>query len=169
MGHYYRFKRGDRVIIATGSYQGCTGTVDSAVFQRTVDQLVEYAPGYHVVLDNGEVVTVRWDHVDLDEGVIDIRWALQKVQGKVHLVGPKTSSSVRSVALTELAVGALRRRRMQQIKDKVYVGQGWANEMNLVFTTPLGTPLDKDNVRKRELPPLLKAGGMPTELRFHDL
>ena len=63
MGHYYRFKRGDRVIITTGSYQGCTGTVDSAVFQLTVDQPDEYAPGYHVVLDNGEVVTVRWDQV----------------------------------------------------------------------------------------------------------
>ena len=35
----------------------------SALFQRTVDQPDEYAPGYHVVLDNGEVVTVRWDQV----------------------------------------------------------------------------------------------------------
>ena len=60
-GHYYRFKRGDRVAITTGRYQSCTGFVDSAVFQRTVDQPDEYAPGYHVVLDNGEVVTVRWD------------------------------------------------------------------------------------------------------------
>ena len=63
MGHYYRFKRGDRVIITTGSYQGSTGTVDSAVFQRTMDYPDEYSPGYHVVLDNGEVVTVRWDQV----------------------------------------------------------------------------------------------------------
>ena len=63
MGHYYRFKRGDRVIITTGRYQGCTGFVDSAVFQRTVDQPDEYAPGYHVVLDNGAVVTVCWDQV----------------------------------------------------------------------------------------------------------
>ena len=63
MGHYYRFKRGDRVIVTSGSYQGCTGAVDSAVFQRTVDQPDEYAAGYHVVLDNGEVVTVRWDQV----------------------------------------------------------------------------------------------------------
>ena len=53
----------DRVIITTGRYQGCTGFVDSAVFQRTVDQPDEYAPGFHVVLDNGEVVTVRWDQV----------------------------------------------------------------------------------------------------------
>ena len=63
MGHYYRFKRGDRVIITSGSYQGCRGTVDSAVFQRPVDQPDEYAPSYHVALDDGEVVTVRWDQV----------------------------------------------------------------------------------------------------------
>ena len=63
MGHYYRFKRGDRVVITTGSYQGCIGTVDSAVFQRTVDHPDEHAPGYHVVLDAGAVVTVRWDQV----------------------------------------------------------------------------------------------------------
>ena len=60
---YYHFKRGDRVIITTGSYQGCTGTIDSAMLPRTVDQPDEHSPGYHVVLDNGEVVTVRWDQV----------------------------------------------------------------------------------------------------------
>ena len=36
MGHYYHFKRGDRVTIVSGRYRGCTGLVDSAVFQRTV-------------------------------------------------------------------------------------------------------------------------------------
>ena len=37
MGHFYRFKRGDRVTITTGSYRRCTGVIDSAVFQRTTD------------------------------------------------------------------------------------------------------------------------------------
>ena len=36
-----------------------TGVVDSAVFQRTVGFPDEYAPGYHVVLDTGPVITVR--------------------------------------------------------------------------------------------------------------
>ena len=61
MGHYYWFKRGDLVIILSGQYEGHRGTVDSAVFQRTVDWPDEFAPGYHVVLENGTVVTVRWD------------------------------------------------------------------------------------------------------------
>ena len=65
MGHFYRFKRGDRVTITTGSYRRCTGGIDSAVFQRTTDHPDEYAPGYHIVLDSGLVVTVRWDEVAL--------------------------------------------------------------------------------------------------------
>ena len=63
MGHYYHFKRGDVVAIVSGRYKGRTGVVDSAVFQRTVDFLDEYGPGYHVVLDTRQVITVRWDQV----------------------------------------------------------------------------------------------------------
>ena len=55
------------------------------------------------------------------------------------------------------------------IDGLMYVGAAWANELDLVFTTPIGTPLDKDNVRKRELPPLYRAVGLPPELTFHDL
>ena len=63
MGHYHRFKRGDLVVIVSGRYEGHQGVVDSAVFQRTVDYPDEFAPGYHVVLEDGTVVTVRWDQV----------------------------------------------------------------------------------------------------------
>ena len=49
--------------IVSGSYKGHTGVVDSAVFQRTADRPDEFAPGYHVILDTGPVVTVRWDQI----------------------------------------------------------------------------------------------------------
>ncbi len=70
MGHYYRFKRGDPVVILSGRYEGRLGAVDSAVFQRTVDFPDEFAPGYHVVLGDEAVVTVRWDQVDSRSGRI---------------------------------------------------------------------------------------------------
>ena len=63
MSHYYRFKRGDPVKITSGRYKGHTGAVDSAVFQGTMGYPYEYSPGYHVVLDTGPWVTVRWDQV----------------------------------------------------------------------------------------------------------
>ena len=63
MGHYYRFKRGDRVVIVSGQRSGVLGVVDSAVFQRTIDYPEDLSPGYHVVLADDAVVTVRWDQV----------------------------------------------------------------------------------------------------------
>ena len=47
--------------ITTGKYAGRTGTVDSNVFQRTVDYPSELSEGFHVMLDSGELVTVRWE------------------------------------------------------------------------------------------------------------
>ncbi len=51
-------RRGDRVKIKGGRYDGAAGTVDSAVFQRTDDQPNGFHHGYHVILDSGRVVTV---------------------------------------------------------------------------------------------------------------
>ena len=65
MGHYYRFKRGDRVVIVSGQRSGMMGVVDSAVFQRTIDHPEDVSPGYHAVLADNAVVTVRWDQVKI--------------------------------------------------------------------------------------------------------
>ena len=56
-------KRGDRVRITTGKCAGQTGTVESNVFQKTVDYPAELSDGFQVMLDTG-VVVVRWDQVE---------------------------------------------------------------------------------------------------------
>ena len=63
MVHYYRFKRGDQVTIFSGRYAGFRGAVDSAVFQRTIDYPDAFSPGYHGIIDDDVVVTLRWDQV----------------------------------------------------------------------------------------------------------
>jgi len=45
--------RGTRIRIISGSRRGQTGTVEATVFQMTVDYADEYAPGFHVSLDDG--------------------------------------------------------------------------------------------------------------------
>jgi len=40
-----------------------TVSVDSAVFQRTIDYPDAFSPGYHVIISDGPAVTVRWDQV----------------------------------------------------------------------------------------------------------
>jgi hypothetical protein len=42
---------------------GLTGVADSAVFQKTVDYPDISAAGFHVVLDDERVITLRWDQV----------------------------------------------------------------------------------------------------------
>ena len=60
----YRFRRGDRVQITEGEYEGLSVTVDSRVFQDSVEHPGERAPGYHTRLGSGQVITVRWDQVE---------------------------------------------------------------------------------------------------------
>ena len=54
-------RRGDRVRTTSGNYAGHSGTVESNVYQRTVDWAEEFANGYHVMLDTEVLVTVRWE------------------------------------------------------------------------------------------------------------
>gem|GEM_PF-664167 len=53
-----------RVTITTGKYTGCRGTVESNVFQKSVNYLDEWANGFHVMLDSEELLTVPWDQVE---------------------------------------------------------------------------------------------------------
>ena len=56
-------RRGDRVIIISGMYDGHRGTVEANVYQKTVDYPEEWANAYHVMLDSEKLVTVRLDQV----------------------------------------------------------------------------------------------------------
>ena len=56
-------RRGDRVIIISGLYEGHKGTVEANVYQKTVDYPTELSNGFHVMLDTEKLVTVRWDQI----------------------------------------------------------------------------------------------------------
>ena len=48
----------------SGEYAGHSGTVESNGYQRTVDYPDEWRNGFHVMLDTGVLVTVRWEQVE---------------------------------------------------------------------------------------------------------
>ena len=60
-------RRGDRVRITTGKYAGHKGTIESNVYQRTVDYPDEFANGHHVMLDTEELVTVCSQQIELSQ------------------------------------------------------------------------------------------------------
>lgn len=100
----------------------------------------------------GELLGLRWDDVDLSEGVVRVNRTLWKGE----TTSPKTARANRSIRLTIMAVEALKGQ-----KDKCG-GAEW------VFSTRSGTPVNRHNLVNRSWWPLLRRSGLPRIL-FHNL
>jgi integrase len=90
-----------------------------------------------------EMRALTWDHVDLSSTppVIEV-WRSVRESGDT-----KTKNSRRTLAIPDVAVEALRRRKREQEADRAKAGGDWV-QTGYVFTTKLGTPLDAANVRR---------------------
>ena len=105
-------------------------------------------------LRRGELLGLKWEDIDLDQGVIRVRRQVARINGKVQEMPLKTKNSYRSIAISQDAVQMLR-----EMKDK---GLG-----EYVFPSPTGGPISPDSVLNM-LHRVLQRAGLPP-LRFHDL
>lgn len=92
----------------------------------------------------GELLALRWEDVDLDDGVVHFRRSLARV-GKDLYYAPCKAGSERTVPLVPPAVEALRRHRTRQVEERLKLGEGWVEE-RLVFSSEIGSALDHNNV-----------------------
>lgn len=100
----------------------------------------------------GEALALEWRDIDFERGRLSVRQALTEVGGVVEIGPPKTRGSRRAVELGAIAITALRRRRDLATEE----GHGSA----LVFSTTVGTPLRRSNVRRSHFDPILKRAGI---------
>ena len=56
----------------------------------------------------GEVLSVRWQDIDLDKRQLRVRQCIEEINGKVHLTPPKTAAALRTMTLFPESVAALR-------------------------------------------------------------
>jgi integrase len=117
-------------------------------------------------LRQGEALGLRWEDVDLDRAVLHVRKQVQRIEGKLTLVEPKTAKSRRSVALPTFAVDALRAHKVRQLEERLLAGNRW-QDWGLVFPSATGTPMDASNLIG-QYHRLLERAGLPRR-RFHDL
>ncbi len=125
-----------------------------------------YLVAMGVGLRKGELLGLRWEDVDLDADTLNVRVALQRIDGALRLVDLKTRRSRRTVALPQLVVKALKSHRVRQIEERLAAGDAW-QEFGFVFTTTIGTPLEPRNVT-RHFHQALEKSGLPRQ-RFYDL
>jgi len=118
-------------------------------------------------LRQGEALGLRWQDVNLDECVLQVRNALQWVTGGGwSLVEPKSERSRRAITMPDMLVSSLRAHRIRQREDRLLAGSQW-RENGFVFTSRGGAPLDPWAVNKA-FKRLLAAAGLH-DIRFHDL
>jgi integrase len=125
-----------------------------------------YTVAVSLGLRQGEILGLRWQDVDLESGILEVRNQLQRLEGSLTLVPLKTDRSRRTVPLPRFAVDTLRKHRVLQQTEQL-AARNWSNDLDLVFTTPLGTPIDARNL-VRQFERHLKTAGLP-RIRFHDL
>jgi integrase len=116
-------------------------------------------------LRQGEALGLKWQDIDFTARTLTVRRALQRIDGKLTFVEPKSVTSRRTVSLPSIAIDALGRHRGRQVEGRYRSGPPWRG---LVFTSSVGTPLSARNIL-RSFKGLLRAARLPREIRFHDL
>jgi integrase len=109
----------------------------------------------------GELLGVRWQDVDLDNGVLRVVQVSQWMPGQgATFRQPKTQKSRRSIDLSPDTVRRLREHRQQQLAERMFLGPAY-NDRDLVFATPVGTAIDPANLRRTWLR-IRAAAGLPS-------
>ena len=102
----------------------------------------------------GELLALQWGDIDWASATLRVKRSLYR--GK--FVEPKSRRSVRTIHLTPRLVAELRKHQLASMPS----------ELDLVFCSETGGPLDPDNLVKREFFPALRRAGL-RQVRFHDL
>jgi integrase len=117
-------------------------------------------------LRRGELLALRWDDIDFGSRQLRVCRALQRVDGRLQIVEPKTSSARRTVVLPQLAVRHLQQHKERQDGERLALGDAW-REHGLVFASSIGTPVEPRNLNRRW--DVLRRRASLEGLRLHDL
>lgn len=117
----------------------------------------------------GEALGLKWTDVDWDRRVLTVQRKLERIKGVgLVLSPPKTKKSIRRIRLPAQLVDALREHQQLQRHERMAAGPLWHRGPfdGLIFTTEIGTPIDRHNDRRSWIRLLQKAG--VSAVRLHD-
>lgn len=131
----------------------------------------KYFALYHLAIASGmrmgEIVALRWSDLDVERGTLKIQRQLTLAKGGgFEYTTPKTKAGRRTIQLGASTLKILREHSQQQFGLMQQAGNMW-QEHNLIFTSSIGTAINKDNLRKSFKKSLKNAD--LSMIRFHDL
>jgi integrase len=113
----------------------------------------------------GELLGLRWSDIDFEKRTIHIQQTLSH-DGKELRPHAKTKSSIRSVAISQETISALKKHRNLIKQEKMFLGSEYRDH-DLVICTSLGTPVNPRHINK-VWDHFLKKIDVP-KITFHDL
>src|SRR5574340_170285 len=118
-------------------------------------------------LRQGELLGLKWSDLDWVSRRLSVQRQLQRFRQRgLVFTPPKSDAGRRSVLLSLGTIKRLRSHHVIQSYEKLFAGERW-QESNLLFPSPLGTPMEPRNLF-RVYKSLLRQAGLPS-IRFHDL
>jgi integrase len=117
-------------------------------------------------LRRGELLALRWSDLDFRRGTARVERTLLRLDGRLVFGEPKSEASTRTVPVPPLALDVLRKHKIYQAGEREAAGEGWW-ELDLVFPSRVGTPMEPTNVNRWFRDLRVKAG-LPW-VRIHDL
>ncbi len=111
---------------------------------------IELATG----LRRGELLGLKWEDIDMKQGIIRVRRQVARIDGKIVEAPLKTKNSYRTVTISPQAIEVLKAQKAKTNDE-------------YVFPSPNGGPISPDSVNNM-LGRVLERAGIP-KVRFHDL
>ncbi len=105
-------------------------------------------------LRRGELLGLKWEDIDMQQGIIRVRRQVSRIDGKIVEAPLKTKNSYRAVTISPQAIEVLKSQK-EKINDEY------------VFPSPNGGPISPDSVNNM-LHRVLDRAGIP-RVRFHDM
>ncbi|MDH6410054.1 integrase [Aurantimicrobium minutum] len=96
-------------------------------------------------LRRGEAIGLEWSDIQFEKKLMQIRFTVSRVQGKLHKSTPKTSNSRREIPLSDGLIQLLKTHRKNQNTERLMAGDKWLDN-GLVFSTELGGLIDPRNL-----------------------
>jgi integrase len=114
----------------------------------------------------GEALGLRWEDVDMEQGLVSICRALVEANGCLYVSEPKTKRGRRTIALDPETLAALAAHAARQADEQTKSGENWF-ETGYVFVDEQGHEL-RPCAASRAFRRLARAACLP-RIRLHDL
>lgn len=120
-------------------------------------------------LRQSELLGLTWDSIDFKRGSLLVckQLMLSAYRKSGNTFSSPKSGKSRTISPAPIVFEALRQQRRLQTENQLRAGGLWSNPYNLVFTAPLGAPLEHWTLKRHFKDVTMHAD--LSSVRFHDL